>query len=1123
MPKNLYVGLSFFFFLLIPAYTLKAQNPPTSVSLSCGIENLSRPQALSLSQMANFALQRKRASGAAFSAITYIPIRPHILRRSDGSGGFSLASLNYVIATTNSYYLLNGFGIQFYFAGTSPDYIDNDTQYNTFSDEYAVAQNRDATNALNQYYVNQFSSPGLGGYAYYPADAIYSTRSFILTGPGEYDEDLGNRLIPHELGHTFNLIHTFGNNNGYGGSTELVTRGAGANCSTDADLVCDTPADPYNMTGAYLTYPNGCPQYDPNSTARDANGAAYNPSITNIMSYYFPCTHDFTPGQYDRMQAGLALRQSHTSYTLNAPPSNVVAPSNLTGTQNGYTVALTWQDNADNEMGYFIERSTSPSSGFVPIGGVAPNVTTFTDTKALLQTLYYRIRPSNTTTGSLSPTFSIQVSPPLVTGLNTTNITGNSAQLNWNSLGNGATYDLQWRVVGEANWITYSSISTTSYGLYGLTANTNYEWQVKASTGTQYAPAVTFMTPCSVPTGLYTYTTRLTASLNWNYNSGQTFTVQWRPKGTEDWNTSAGLVSGYYSLTGLTPASVYEWRVQATCINPPVATTDFTSIQSFTTLSCQLPYTISVTDIFSNSARLYWYDSYYESGKTYEIRYRPVGTTTWTANSVTASYNGTYTLTGLTNNTTYEWQFRSLCTPTESSDYSSINTFTTTCRIPTGLSTNVTATIARLYWYTNGYSEPGATYELQHRPVGSTDWVTVSGIPSSFYSLSGLATNVSYEWRVRNVCTPTERSDYSATNTFTTACIAPSPYNLYASFISSSSVQFNWYVQANDPAMTYELRYRPVGAVDWATVSSLTVNSGSYGVYQATALAANSQYEWQLRTLCTGVQSSTYVNGPNFTTQCAVPYLYTLNYTGVNSATIAWNQTGLDVSYEFRYRKAGTTDWTTVTNLTSTTIALSGLTGNTQYETQVRTLCMYGLVSDFSFTYSFYTAQCSVPYSLYTTNIRPTSARVYWSFSQPNPDLRYEVRYRPVGTSDWTSLYNLTIPNYTGAVSLTNLASNTQYEWQVKTQCSPTESSAFSSSVLFQTPPYCPIVYTVRTGYWTDATIWSCGYIPDNTDVVQIKHLITIPYGYAATAKQIGFDIGQTLRYEYGAQLRIGF
>ena len=435
MLKSLPLVLSL---LLLIASTAKAQTVPPPPLPFCGTADLTPERARALVQEGDRALRQKKITSTNTQPFTYVPIRPHIIRRSNGTGGYSLAAMNQVMALTNSYYLLNGIGIQFYFAGSAPDYIDNDDMYNAYNSQSVDAY--DAHNAMNQYYVNQFSNSGLGGYAYYPDNAIYSTRSFILNENNI--EDMGNRLVPHELGHNFNLIHTFGQNSGNGSlgtgvTTELVTRGAGANCATDGDLICDTPADPYNMPGTAILYANGCPQYDPNSTARDTNGDAYVPLITNIMSYYGPCTHDFTPGQYERMQAALALRQTHTAYTLDAPATNVTAPGNLTGTVSGQSITLTWQANAANEMGYFIERSGSPDGDFIAIGGVEPTVSTYTDNKVVLNTqYYYRIRPSNTTTGSLSTTFAIKFEPFLTP--TTTNITGTSAQLNWNSAGSGS-------------------------------------------------------------------------------------------------------------------------------------------------------------------------------------------------------------------------------------------------------------------------------------------------------------------------------------------------------------------------------------------------------------------------------------------------------------------------------------------------------------------------------------------------------------------------------------------------------------------------------------------------------------------------------------------------------------
>ena len=57
-----------------------------------------------------------------------------------------LADINQVIAITNTYYLLNGYGIQFYLAGTVPDYVDNDAYYTSYdsANEDALAAGHDA-------------------------------------------------------------------------------------------------------------------------------------------------------------------------------------------------------------------------------------------------------------------------------------------------------------------------------------------------------------------------------------------------------------------------------------------------------------------------------------------------------------------------------------------------------------------------------------------------------------------------------------------------------------------------------------------------------------------------------------------------------------------------------------------------------------------------------------------------------------------------------------------------------------------------------------------------------------------------------------------------------------------
>jgi GEVED domain/Secretion system C-terminal sorting domain/Pregnancy-associated plasma protein-A len=331
---------------------------------------------------------------------TCVPIQAHILRNDDGTGGLTTKELNEGLANLN--YMFKPANIEFYWAA-APKYVNN-TDYYNFDKRATDADTEDelkallslANNAVNVCYVNQIiteTGKSTTGYAYGPRNAAYT--NFMVLNRTYYNTTV-NGVFSHEFGHYFDLPHTFeGTKNGnMDANAENVPRsGINANCSTKGDMMCDTEADP-DGTSANCVYTGG---------ASDKNGIPYTPPIGNVMSYYsYSCgVLNFTPNQYTRITQALATRLTHTAYTLNAPPMSVNDPSGLTVVQSVATSAavLNWTDNALNEVGYLIERSTtSNSSGFVPVayGGTSENVTTFIDgTVSVGTTYYYRVKASN--------------------------------------------------------------------------------------------------------------------------------------------------------------------------------------------------------------------------------------------------------------------------------------------------------------------------------------------------------------------------------------------------------------------------------------------------------------------------------------------------------------------------------------------------------------------------------------------------------------------------------------------------------------------------------------------------------------------------------------------------------
>ena len=76
--------------------------------------------------------------------------------------------------------------------------------------------------------------------------------------------------------------------------------------------------------------------------------------------------------------------------TLSPSPTDPAPPSNLVVTATTSTsITLQWQDNANNELGFQIQRATSPAGPWDVLGNVGANVTSFMDLGLDSSTTYY--------------------------------------------------------------------------------------------------------------------------------------------------------------------------------------------------------------------------------------------------------------------------------------------------------------------------------------------------------------------------------------------------------------------------------------------------------------------------------------------------------------------------------------------------------------------------------------------------------------------------------------------------------------------------------------------------------------------------------------------------------------
>lgn len=151
-----------------------------------------------------------------------------------------------------------------------------------------------------------------------------------------------------------------------------------------------------------------------------------------------------------------------------------------------------------------------------------------------------------------------------------TNITSNSAQLNWATVSGATSYTVQYKLSTATTWISAGSTTALNKSIIGLSASSSYLWTVKADCS-PFAPNASFVTTgsvgCTSPTGLATTSiTQASARLSWMPVSGATnYIVQYKACDSGTWITLPATPSTNRSISALNPNTSYTWQVKTNC------------------------------------------------------------------------------------------------------------------------------------------------------------------------------------------------------------------------------------------------------------------------------------------------------------------------------------------------------------------------------------------------------------------------------------------------------------------------------------------------------------------------------------------------------------------------------
>ena len=253
-----------------------------------------------------------------------------------------------------------------------------------------------------------------------------------------------------------------------------------------------------------------------------------------------------------------------------------------------------------------------------------------------------------------------------------------------------------------------------------------------------------------------------------NNITGATVFEKYSPLDTFQVSFEGELAAGTYTLSiagaGVEPAGTWQgfsnygsigaYEISVVGVEIPVAPTNFRS-----------------TNRTTSSATFAWNSMKYAT--SYDIRYRPAGTSTWT--EVTDFTGTTGTVTKLADDTEYEFQIRAVNKNGKSSWTPTPPLTVTTIAIPV-TPANFRCTERDIDSVTLEWNSGKApTYEIRYRKADASTWTGSVTTTALTRTISGLEHDVLYAFQIRSI-NGRDRTDWSAT-LFAIPCDAPFGYN----------------------------------------------------------------------------------------------------------------------------------------------------------------------------------------------------------------------------------------------------------------------------------------------------------------------------------------------------------
>ena len=641
----------------------------------------------------------------------------------------------------------------------------------------------------------------------------------------------------------------------------------------------------------------------------------------------------------------------------------------------------------------------------------------------------------------------------------------------------------------ETTWtaIPSSGASTTSYTVTGLTNGTAYQFKVRAvnSVGTgAESPASTAVTPATTPPAPTTLTGsagNARVALTWTSGGdGGSAITQWqyvKKVGTNAFETTwtaipnSGASTTSYTVTGLTNGTAYQFKVRAVnSVGTGAASPASAAVTPATTPPAPMKPTVTGGNA---SVALTWTSGGDGGSAITQWQYvKKVGAnnfeTTWTAIPSSGASTTSYTVTGLTNGTAYQFKVRavnSVGTGAASSASAAV-TPATTPPAPTTLTGSAGNARVALTWTSGGDGGSAITQWQYVKKVGASNFETTwSAIPSSgatttSYTVTGLTNGTAYQFKVRavnSVGTGAESPASDAVTPVGSVALAASAVTETTATLTLANHTAAWWYQGDQ------------GGAQCTSVAQNTTTASLTGLTGGTTYTYKAYSNDTCATELTSDSTDAEFTTVGLTAGSVTPTGATLMLA---NWTAAW--------WHNKTAGPGTASCTSVA-ATTTTATLTGLTGGSSYTWTVYSAANCNAadkVADVDFTTTQPAA--TAPLAPSKPGVTGGNARVTltWTSGGNGGSAITQWQYvKKVGTNAFETTWTA-IPSSgasTTSYTVTGLTNGTAYQFKVRAVNSVgigAESPASDAVTPVTTPP-APTKPTVTAGNASVALTWT--------------------------------------------------